>query len=92
MGGDEFVVLLDDVDEDIARRRGRGVLRRLRRELWDTVSPDVRVSVSVGIAAGEGPSDELLERADRALYAAKSSGRAAVAVAPQDGDCLIDSY
>ena len=83
LGGDEFVVLLDDVDETVARRRGRSILTQVEREPWESVSPGLRVSVSIGIAAGDGgESEALLEEADRALYVAKASGRDAVTSAP----------
>ena len=77
-GGDEFVVILTRTDRDGAERVGEalragieGVGRRLGY-------PDGLVTVSVGIAEyapGAGGGDDVLERADRALYAAKAAGR-----------------
>lgn len=71
-GGDEFVLLIDDVDEDQARA--------LAERVGDVVTPAVRVgdeviqpSVSVGVALaepGESPH-RVLDRADAAMYARK---------------------
>ena len=61
VGGDEFTVLLPDADLDTAR----GVVQRLRE-----ATP--RIAFSAGVATWDGESaDELLNRADAALYAVK---------------------
>lgn len=73
-GGEEFVILMPDthLDEAVA------VLERLRAGL------DMDTTVSIGVAELRAPDDagSLLERADRALYRAKESGRDRVAAAP----------
>ncbi len=77
LGGDEFAVLLDVVDAGEAAR----VAQRLRAALADPV--DVRghvvtTSASVGVvlaAPGTALPEELLARADAAMYLAKSRGR-----------------
>ncbi len=76
-GGDEFALLLEDLDEP---EGALSVARRIERVLEEPVSLDgqtVRVSASVGIAgsdAGEVPPRELLQRADQAMYRAKAAG------------------
>lgn len=76
-GGEEFVLILRDVDEE----RAMAFASRLRRavEELDIVTEDVKikVTVSVGVAmfAPEDTIDSLVDRADRAMYHAKSSGR-----------------
>jgi diguanylate cyclase (GGDEF)-like protein/PAS domain S-box-containing protein len=76
-GGDEFALLLEDVD---GPEEALGVARRIERALERPVSVDgrtVRVSASVGIAssdAGEVDPRELLQRADQAMYRAKAAG------------------
>jgi diguanylate cyclase (GGDEF)-like protein len=65
-GGEEFAVLLPDCGLDSAME----IAERLR-----TAQPEG--TCSIGLAAweaGEGPT-ELVDRADRALYAAKEAGR-----------------
>ena len=79
-GGEEFVILLPDVDaagaETVARRIIE-VVAGLRLEHLN--SPDRRVTISCGAAASEAGTAqapaELVRRADQALYAAKRGGR-----------------
>jgi len=82
-GGDEFAVLLDQLDGDPqraatqARELAEG-LRRSIREPFGIDSQYHQVSMSIGVALFDGPetgADELLKRADMAMYEAKASGR-----------------
>ncbi len=77
-GGDEFVVLLPETEIDSALQ----VADRLRTAICgtklETPMGDIAVSVSVGVAAiGDEIStfDELMEKADQAMFQAKSSGK-----------------
>ncbi len=77
-GGEEFVVLLPKVGPE----RAQELAERLRQAVEDTPlqlhDEEVHVTTSVGIAVfptdGEDP-DTLINRADEALYVAKSEGR-----------------
>ncbi len=77
-GGDEFVILLPELQEpgDAAR-----VCEKLLRELDEPVQfngHELRVSASMGVAffPDDGPDRErLLQKADVALYRVKDSGR-----------------
>jgi len=76
-GGEEFCVLLPLSDLDSAR----AVDRRLRERLVDELNPLVgfEVNFSAGAAMLEAQRDtleQLVSRADQALYAAKHAGRA----------------
>lgn len=83
LGGDEFVLLLLDLsDQDECE----GVLQRVLANIAAPVQlgiGEARVTASIGVAlfaaaqAGgdDADSQELLRRADRAMYAAKSAGR-----------------
>jgi diguanylate cyclase (GGDEF)-like protein len=82
LGGDEFVVICPDVPgpED-----ARAIGERVRSALSAEPSPapgdvdGIQASVGVAVAPpGALDADGLLERADRALYAAKSAGRGTV--------------
>ena len=82
-GGEEFVVLLTGASIDAAR----GAAERFRAHMaTHPVTVDgvqVRCTVSAGVAGctdGMSGVDELLRRADIALYAAKAAGRDRVAV------------
>lgn len=80
-GGDEFVLLLSDADGDgatVVATRIQDIYRSMGQTLRGT---DVGVSFSIGIAVfpeDGATSDQLLARADEALYQAKRSGRGKV--------------
>ncbi len=72
LGGEEFLALLPDTDEEAAVRAAE----RLRAAVADAGGP-VHVTASVGWAVlrgGEAP-DDLVRRADNTLYEAKAAGR-----------------
>lgn len=78
-GGEEFVVVMPDTDMSFAYM----VAERLRQSIADapfnvsTLSAQLPVTISVGVASsqsGDTP-DQLLKRADQALYRAKRDGR-----------------
>jgi diguanylate cyclase (GGDEF)-like protein/putative nucleotidyltransferase with HDIG domain len=79
-GGEEFAILLPETTYDqaleIAERIRRAVARRIFD--FDTVSEPVRVTISMGVASypsdGRDPN-ELVHRADLAVYRAKLQGR-----------------
>jgi len=81
LGGEEFVVLLPGVDTSAARRAAVRLQQRLgERELLHEDSPvSPCVTLSIGLATLEPDSmdqfDQLLRRADEALYRAKTHGR-----------------
>lgn len=83
LAGDEFVVMLEELDEagEAARRQAETVAAKIVEQLGQpcALGPiDHRASASVGIAMfhdRETGVDELLKRADRAMYAAKAAGR-----------------
>lgn len=80
MGGEEFVLLLPDMDDETASRALPELHRRLS---GGTSSPSGPLRFSAGAATirpGEGWS-RWLARADRALYQAKASGRDRLAIA-----------
>jgi diguanylate cyclase (GGDEF)-like protein len=76
LGGDEFAVVLASVGLDVARRRAEALAEAVRRHEWSDLVPGLAVTLSVGLATGNpAEAATLVDRADRALYAAKSSGR-----------------
>jgi diguanylate cyclase (GGDEF)-like protein len=82
MGGDEFAVLLEDVDD----HHGEQVAGRILDLLSEPVVVDgeelwVRSSVGIATAAaGSLGSGELLHRADVAMYRAKEAGKSQMRV------------
>jgi diguanylate cyclase (GGDEF)-like protein len=82
LGGDEFTVLLPSADEERALEVATGLLERIRERVR-VVTPDgeLRTTLSVGVCSfdgeGELTSDEILVRADRAMYRVKAAGGSA---------------
>ncbi|TML38475.1 MAG: diguanylate cyclase [Actinobacteria bacterium] len=78
LGGDEFTVLIEDLDRpDQAEAAARRLLDRIASPFLLGGRP-VELACSIGIAQGrrgDEEPDELLRRADVAMYRAKSGGR-----------------
>ena len=87
-GGEELAVVLPDTDLDGAFAAGEQIRRAVEavRVEWPGGAP-LRVTVSVGVAAGEpqAPGAALIAAADAALYAAKRGGRNRTARAGEQG-------
>ena len=78
IGGEEFAVLLPGTDLRGAHAVAERFCRRLEAHPAPTAAGPVPCTVSAGIAsldAGGGDLHLLMQRADQALYAAKSAGR-----------------
>ena len=78
VGGEEFLVLLVDVDADAALRAARNLRMRIHAETFRVSdSQTLSITASVGIALYDGHPDyeRTLRRVDRALYQAKEEGR-----------------
>ncbi len=77
-GGEEFMVLLADTDTegavDVAEKL-RQAVEAERFAVGGGESVGMAISVGVATAHRETPFDDLMERADQALYAAKLAGR-----------------
>jgi diguanylate cyclase (GGDEF)-like protein/PAS domain S-box-containing protein len=76
-GGDEFVVLLEDVrDRHNAVRIAEKMLEEARRPL-KLERGELAITTSIGVAYSDATAseEELLRRADAALYQAKAAGR-----------------
>jgi diguanylate cyclase (GGDEF)-like protein len=82
-GGEEFVLLLPGADQSA----GAQLVGRVRRAVaaidWSDIHPELKVSVSCGMASLRATDtlDGVLARADEALYAAKRGGRDQLRVA-----------
>ena len=81
LGGDEFAILLEDADE----RRGEDVGERIVALLGEAIPIAGRlqwVRASIGIACAEAgtarDADDLMRRADVAMYRAKEAGKGQV--------------
>jgi len=78
-GGDEFVIVLGQVDDaEAAREVASRVVNSLCQPIPLAAGGSARIGASVGIAmcCADGETlDELLKKADAALYAAKRDGK-----------------
>jgi predicted signal transduction protein with EAL and GGDEF domain len=81
LGGDEFAILLEGSSEQDAITLAARLLDDLRREPVDIDGHELVLGASIGIAfhaggaGGPASSEELVRRADVAMYAAKDAGR-----------------
>lgn len=77
-GGEEFLLVLPRTPAPVARRIVEGLLEALRTAPVRIGSAPRAITSSAGLATWRGPAEpveQLLSRADAALYAAKRAGR-----------------
>jgi len=87
-GGEEFLLLLPETDEEGARRLAESLRLRLCKEEHHDVG-SVTASFGVAVVQTGESIDDLLKRADRALYLAKERGRNRVCLADALPDALL---
>jgi len=83
LGGDEFVVVLEGLDADVsvaavqAEGIGEKVLHAIREPFWLGGQPHEKTaSIGISLFLDHGTTiDDLLKRADLAMYQAKAAGR-----------------
>ncbi len=81
MGGDEFILVLDNTCKDSARILAERLCMAIEKlDIW--ADTETKLGISIGLAQLESHETlrEWLERADDILYHAKSAGRSRVAV------------
>ncbi len=76
-GGEEFVVLLNGADGDAALHIAEKLRRTIKAAPFRARGERVAVTISCGVStfSGDDTLETVFERADAALYAAKTSGR-----------------
>ena len=83
-GGEEFLLILVDIPCEQARQATERIRAAVEEIDWGAIAPGLKVTVSAGVAGyrkGE-TIEQLLHRADTALYAAKRAGRNRVVAEP----------
>lgn len=78
LGGDEFVVLIEDMESDNSPDVVADKLLQAMAAPMQAGAASLAIGTSIGIAISDpklSTPDELMLRADRALYAAKAAGR-----------------
>lgn len=88
-GGEEFVIVMPDISADVAAATVQRLLADYRAERVQfrrTLLPSGSFSAGIAAFPLHGDSiEQLLGRADKALYAAKESGRARIENVPNTG-------
>ncbi|MBJ7332859.1 MAG: GGDEF domain-containing protein, partial [Solirubrobacteraceae bacterium] len=89
IGGEEFVVLLTDVDPDGATETANRIAEAVRAAPLAGVPVTISLGVASSTPSGDFDYDRTFARADAALYAAKENGRDRVVCAdPRTGELL----
>lgn len=89
LGGDEFAMWLDGIDEPTSRKRAAQLISESKSMVSMSGDDDHPLGISVGVAffdpnAGES-LDDLLVRADAAMYAVKRANKGGFEMAPPPG-------
>jgi diguanylate cyclase (GGDEF)-like protein len=79
-GGDEFVALLPETNVEQAASLARRINKEIKTIWQETCGPDCHLGLSIGLAEYSEMSqeinlDQLIDRADQALYKTKELGR-----------------
>jgi diguanylate cyclase (GGDEF)-like protein/PAS domain S-box-containing protein len=76
VGGDEFVIVAPDIRPEDADGLARRVVDTLAAPFALAGDPEIRIGASVGVGFGWAPDlpDEVIKRADQAMYRAKEAG------------------
>lgn len=78
IGGEEFAVFLPGTHAKEGQRIAERIRKTIAEHRWSDVADDFHLTLSIGgisCKPGAVAPDELLARADKALYQAKSNGR-----------------
>ena len=92
-GGEEFALLMPATSIEAATTVAERVRAAIEDLVIETEGKELRATVSIGVASGADTLEELIRRADRALYRAKGRGRNAVVVADESdasGEEVVD--
>jgi diguanylate cyclase (GGDEF)-like protein len=84
-GGEEFVVILSSADAAAAHPIAQRILERVASVRVEGFGEPIGLTCSIGVAASDTLGvwgEQLIHRADLAVYAAKRSGRNQVQMAP----------
>ncbi len=87
LGGDEFALWFEDMDAAAAETKVRNLLESGNDKLVEfSGDPDKPLGLSIGLAfidpEGQEPLEELMARADEAMYEAKHGGKGQYSIAP----------
>ena len=73
-GGDEFILLMPDIPEEIFRRKLEFIAERVQSAVLPGC-PEAVLAVTIGATYQEGVVADLIHAADRAMYEGKRTGK-----------------
>ncbi len=85
-GGEEFVAILPDTDTQVAMEAAQRLRKNVETNILSLDGSDVKFTISVGLTGlqeHDTQINQLIMRADKALYQAKNAGRNRVVLATQ---------
>lgn len=91
LGGEEFLIICPGTNRTVGLRLAERLREEIANHAYKVGDISLKVTVSIGIAESEigmTQVDELLRRADAALYRAKNAGRNCVQVA-REGSTVV---
>lgn len=77
-GGEEFVLILNDANEEVAKNIAEAIIKRISSNVFQYEDIKIHLTCSIGIYTHKGlkiTMDEAIDKADKNLYKAKESGR-----------------
>jgi diguanylate cyclase (GGDEF)-like protein len=89
-GGDEFAVLLPSLDVEQARQAGERLRQRILELSPSSLSKAITISIGVSSQVSGDDVGSLVQRADEAMYAAKTRGRNRIAVHGESDANVVD--
>jgi diguanylate cyclase (GGDEF)-like protein len=78
LGGEEFGAILPGIGMAVVQKVAERILTKTAQRITAAGSQEIQITISIGIAEagpGEESLENLLERADQALYSAKRAGK-----------------
>ena len=81
-GGEEFIIVLTRIDSETANIVAKRILTRIAETPIETNNQTIKITASIGLTCFN-PGDDiqnLVQRADIALYAAKNAGRNCIVI------------
>lgn len=73
-GGDEFLIVLPDAELDDAEEVARRILQSVRLLVIDDIELEISMSIGIAKHTNEKKAEEVVEKADLAMYQAKQQG------------------
>jgi len=85
IGGEEFLIVMPHTTSELAGYVAERIRRKIEDLTFPEIAEDLRISISAGVAelSAKEDAEQIVARADRAMYSAKHAGRNRVVCFPQ---------